>query len=35
MSELEKRKVANVKIVALTNPGELMVARRKLERNEA
>ncbi|MFA7369249.1 MAG: hypothetical protein WC334_06360 [Kiritimatiellales bacterium] len=25
MSELEKRKVEHVKIVAFTNPGELMV----------
>jgi hypothetical protein len=34
MSELEKRKVEHVKIVALINPGELMAARRKPERNE-
>ena len=32
MSELEKRKVEHVQIVALTNPGELMAAHRKLER---
>jgi hypothetical protein len=32
MSELEKRKVEYVQIVSLTNPGELMAARRKLER---
>jgi hypothetical protein len=32
MSGLEKRKVERVKIVALTNPGELMAARRMIMR---